>query len=62
MGIVWFIAWSVFVYDTPAKHPRIEAKELSYIQHCIGGEASMVCMTYLIYILIRVLRSASLNN
>jgi len=23
LGIAWFVAWAIFVFDTPAKHPRI---------------------------------------
>jgi MFS family permease len=41
-GIVWFVFWTIFVFDTPAVHPRIEAKELSYIQHSIGSQGSKV--------------------
>lgn len=28
---VWFIAWCIFVYDTPDTHPRISPKEREYI-------------------------------
>lgn len=41
-GIVWFVFWCIFVFDSPATHPRIEAKELSYIQHSIGPQATRV--------------------
>ena len=39
-GIVWFGIWTLFVFDTPALHPRIEAKELAYIQNSIGLQKS----------------------
>jgi len=41
-GILWFLAWSFLVYDSPKDHPRIEPKELSYIQHSIGLQVSKV--------------------
>ena len=31
--LVWFIAWCVFVYDTPDKHPRISKEERDYINN-----------------------------
>ncbi|XP_054159718.1 putative inorganic phosphate cotransporter [Oppia nitens] len=31
MGIVWFILWSVFVYDSPDNHPFISESEYNYI-------------------------------
>ncbi|KAJ2948996.1 hypothetical protein O0L34_g5936 [Tuta absoluta] len=31
LGIVWFIAWMLLVYDSPQKHPRICPKEVEYI-------------------------------
>ncbi|XP_013788638.2 putative inorganic phosphate cotransporter [Limulus polyphemus] len=31
-GCVWFVLWTVFVYNTPRDHPRISEEELSYIQ------------------------------
>ncbi|CAG7835921.1 unnamed protein product [Allacma fusca] len=40
MGIVWFILWTYLVYDSPSLHPRINPKELSYIQHSIGSQTS----------------------
>ncbi|XP_069705479.1 putative inorganic phosphate cotransporter isoform X2 [Periplaneta americana] len=36
IGVVWFIAWWVFVYDSPAQHPRISEKEKKYILDCLG--------------------------
>lgn len=41
-GIVWFVFWTIFVFNSPAVHPRIEARELSYIQHSIGFQTSKV--------------------
>jgi len=39
-GIFWFVLWTIFVFNSPAVHPRIEARELSYIQHSIGAQTS----------------------
>ena len=31
--VVWFVAWCIFVFDTPDKHPRISQKEREYINN-----------------------------
>ncbi|ODN03400.1 putative inorganic phosphate cotransporter [Orchesella cincta] len=31
-SLLWFILWTMFMYDTPASHPRISDEELMYIQ------------------------------
>ncbi|XP_068081578.1 sialin isoform X5 [Anabrus simplex] len=36
IGIIWFIAWWLLVFDTPNDHPRISEKELKYIQSSCG--------------------------
>lgn len=36
LGLFWYICWTLFVYDTPAKHPTISNKERTYIEECIG--------------------------
>ncbi|XP_075232224.1 na[+]-dependent inorganic phosphate cotransporter isoform X3 [Lycorma delicatula] len=36
IGVIWYICWLWFVFDTPALHPRISAKEREYIQNEIG--------------------------
>ena len=33
---MWSILWLFFVFDTPAKHPRIDPKERVYIEHSQG--------------------------
>ena len=35
-GVIWFIAWWLLVYDSPAEHPRISEKEKSEIMKKIG--------------------------
>ncbi|CAG5125167.1 unnamed protein product, partial [Candidula unifasciata] len=35
-NLLWVVAWHLLVADTPAKHPRISAKERLYIQTSIG--------------------------
>ncbi|XP_015174625.1 PREDICTED: sialin isoform X2 [Polistes dominula] len=36
VGIIWFIAWWIFVKDHPEDDPRISEAELQYIQSSIG--------------------------
>jgi hypothetical protein len=36
LGIVWSIMWLFLVYDTPARHPRIDPKEKNYIESSQG--------------------------
>lgn len=35
-GTIWYLGWLYFVYDTPAKHPRISNEERSYIEKSLG--------------------------
>jgi ACS family sodium-dependent inorganic phosphate cotransporter len=36
IGVIWFIAWWLLVYDSPAQHPRISEKEKTYILNKLG--------------------------
>ncbi|CAL1548159.1 unnamed protein product [Lymnaea stagnalis] len=36
-GIVWYIAWTYAVYDSPAQHPRISGTERHYIESSLSG-------------------------
>ncbi|XP_049809038.1 sialin-like [Schistocerca nitens] len=36
IGILWYIPWLFLVYDTPAKHPRIDPAERRYIEASLG--------------------------
>ncbi|CAK9294379.1 unnamed protein product [Gordionus sp. m RMFG-2023] len=36
LGCIWYIFWQFFVYETPAKHPRISKAELAYLQENIS--------------------------
>jgi ACS family sodium-dependent inorganic phosphate cotransporter len=36
VGITWFIAWWLLVYDSPAQHPHISEKERTYILSKLG--------------------------
>lgn len=38
VGIVWFAAWCLLVYDTPRSHPRISRQELNFILASQGDE------------------------
>lgn len=37
VGIIWFLCWNYFVYDTPALHPRIDPIERNYIHEKLGS-------------------------
>lgn len=37
-GIIWYIAWLLLVFNTPADHPRISPKEQHYIEAAIKEE------------------------
>jgi len=41
-GLVWFILWTFFMYDSPAKHPRISPEERHYIEMSIGTSEARV--------------------
>lgn len=36
-GSVWYAAWLYFVYDSPAKHPRIDPTERIYIESSLSN-------------------------
>lgn len=35
LGIVWYVFWLLFVFDTPAKHPTIDPQERAYIESLV---------------------------
>ncbi|XP_074106260.1 major facilitator superfamily transporter 10 [Cotesia typhae] len=35
LGIMWYIFWIFFVYNTPVEHPRIDYQEKLYIEACV---------------------------
>ncbi|XP_065897702.1 sialin-like isoform X2 [Dysidea avara] len=37
-GIIWFVAWLILVFSTPADHPRISPEEQHYIESSIGSQ------------------------
>ena len=37
-GIVWYVAWLLLVFNTPADHPRISPEEQHYIESTIKEE------------------------
>lgn len=39
-GVVWFVCWVAFVYDTPDKHPFIHQGDLRKLKLGIGQETS----------------------
>jgi len=36
VGVLWFVFWAIFVYDTPAKHPFISKEERDLIEISLG--------------------------
>lgn len=46
IGLVWSIFWFVFVYETPASHPRISDEERTEIEDAIGSTTSKKRPTY----------------
>lgn len=37
IGLIWFLCWNYFVYDTPATHPRIDPTERNYLHEKLGS-------------------------
>ena len=37
-GIVWYAAWLLLIFNTPADHPRISPKEQYYTETAIKEE------------------------
>jgi MFS transporter, ACS family, solute carrier family 17 (sodium-dependent inorganic phosphate cotransporter), member 5 len=42
LGIVWFMFWMYFVYDTPHVHPRISVEERRYIEHSVCSRSEEI--------------------
>ncbi|XP_055854515.1 sialin [Episyrphus balteatus] len=40
VGLIWSICWFLFVFDTPATHPRISPEERREIEEAIGSSTS----------------------
>ena len=38
VGIIWYLAWLLLVFNTPADHPRISPEEQYYIETAIEEE------------------------
>jgi len=36
-GVIWYMLWLYYVYDTPDKHPRIHYKEREFILRSLGS-------------------------
>ena len=37
VGVLWSLCWFLFVFETPAKHPRISDEERKEIEDAIGN-------------------------
>lgn len=46
VGVIWSIAFLLFVYEDPSSHPRIEEKEKKYIISSLYGTASITVREY----------------
>jgi ACS family sodium-dependent inorganic phosphate cotransporter len=46
IGIIWSICWFLFIFETPAKHPRISEEERKEIEDAIGSSTSKKKPTY----------------
>ncbi|KAF0027708.1 hypothetical protein F2P81_020449 [Scophthalmus maximus] len=40
VGVVWFVFWALFVFDSPNTHPRISERERLYITSSLKNELS----------------------
>jgi ACS family sodium-dependent inorganic phosphate cotransporter-like MFS transporter 5 len=47
IGIVWFILWTIFVYDSPDCHPFISQHEYDYIS--LGQGIEKTSAVYIIF-------------
>jgi MFS transporter, ACS family, solute carrier family 17 (sodium-dependent inorganic phosphate cotransporter), other len=46
IGVLWSLCWFIFIFETPAKHPRISQEEKRYIEESIGEFFSMSHLKY----------------
>ncbi|XP_064631101.1 sialin-like [Lineus longissimus] len=42
--VVWFLAWMLLAFDTPAEHPRISVEERDYIENSLKGQMEVDTM------------------
>lgn len=40
IGTIWYLGWLVYVFDSPAKHPRISSDERNYIEKALGSSVN----------------------
>ncbi|XP_034229962.1 sialin-like [Thrips palmi] len=40
LGVLWWLAWVVLVFDSPDEHPRIASTERLYIQKALAGNVA----------------------
>lgn len=41
VGVVWSVAFLIFVYEEPSSHPHIDEKEKKYIVSSLWGAANV---------------------
>lgn len=42
LGIIWFVFWCYFIYDSPAVHPRICQQERMFILASMGPQVHLI--------------------
>ena len=41
VGLVWFVLWSLLVFNSPDRHPRISDRERTYICSSLENEVRL---------------------
>lgn len=47
LGTIWYFLWRHFVYDSPAKHPDIDADECEFIENSLDRSTDKKNVRYL---------------
>lgn len=50
VGVIWSVAFLMFVYEDPSSHPRIDEKEKKYIISSLWGTANITVISFLYFI------------
>lgn len=61
LGCVWYVFWLLFVFDTPAKHPRIDPQERAYIESLVENNDSVsIILNKIFFNYLKILTKISL--
>ena len=55
IGMFWFIAWSLLVFDSPSTHPRISEEEKNYILDTTSSTTYKPVLQIIFYLKIKCL-------